>query len=395
MDSLDVAALRADTPGCEKVVHFNNAGSSLPPAPVVDTMIDHLRLEAQLGGYEAAAARAEQIQAFYTEAAGLLGARPEEIAFANNSTHAYATALSAIDFEPGDVVLTTRDDYISNQIAFLSLRRRRGVRVVHAPDAPGGGVDVGAMAALMRAHRPRLVAVTHVPTSSGLIAPVAEIGRHCRELELLYLVDACQSIGQLPLDVTSIGADLLTATGRKFLRGPRGTGLLYVSERVLAAGYEPLFIDMRGAHWTADGTYQPVASAARFEDWEFPYAGLLGLTAAIRYARRAGVSQLSRRALGLAASLRARLDELDGFRVLDRGPDLGALVTVTVAGAAPEPLKAELAGHGINSSVTLREHARFDFADKGVEWCLRLSPHYYNTEAEVDRVIEVLAGLRR
>ncbi|GAB7045846.1 aminotransferase class V-fold PLP-dependent enzyme [Catenuloplanes indicus] len=392
METLDVAALRADTPGCARVVHLNNAGSSLPPEPVLDAMTGHLRLEAEIGGYEAADARAEQIQGFYTEAAALLGARPAEIAFANNSTHAYATALSAIDFAPGDVVLTTRDDYISNQIAFLSLARRRGVRVVHAPDAPGGGVDVDAMAALMRAHRPRLVAVTHVPTSSGLIAPVAEIGRHCRELDLLYLVDACQSIGQLPLDVTAIGADLLTATGRKFLRGPRGTGLLYVSARVLEAGYEPLFIDMRGAQWTGTGDYRTVASAARFEDWEFPYAALLGLTAAIRYARRIGVPALSRRALGLAASLRDRLRGIDGVRVLDRGPELGAIVTCAVAGAEPEPLKAELAGHGINSSVTLREHARFDFADKGVEWCLRLSPHYFNTEEEIDRAADVLGA---
>ncbi|GAB7039181.1 MULTISPECIES: aminotransferase class V-fold PLP-dependent enzyme [Catenuloplanes] len=390
MENLDVAALRADTPGCARVVHLNNAGSSLPPAPVLDAMTGHLRLEAEIGGYEAADARAEQIQDFYTEAAALLGAQPAEIAFANNSTHAYATALSAIDFAPGDVVLTTRDDYISNQIAFLSLARRRGVRVVHAPDAPGGGVDVDAMAALMRAHRPRLVAVTHVPTSSGLIAPVAAIGRHCRELDLLYLVDACQSIGQVPLDVTEIGADLLTATGRKFLRGPRGTGLLYVSARVLAAGYEPLFIDMRGAHWTEPGAYRPVATAARFEDWEFPYAGLLGLSAAIRYARRIGVPALSRRAVGLAASLRDRLREIDGVTVLDRGPALGAIVTCAVDGAAPAPLKATLTGHGINSSVTLREHARFDFADKGIEWCLRLSPHYFNTEGEIDRVVDVL-----
>jgi selenocysteine lyase/cysteine desulfurase len=395
MENLDVATLRADTPGCARIVHFNNAGSSLPPTPVVDAMVGHLRLEAEIGGYEAADARADEVRAFYTEAAALLGARPEEIAFANNSTHAYATALSAVDFAPGDVVLTTRDDYISNQIAFLSLHRRRGVRIVHAPDAPGGGVDVDAMAALMREHRPRIVAVTHIPTNSGLVQPVAEIGRHCRAQELLYLVDACQSIGQVPLDVAEIGADLLAATGRKFLRAPRGTGLLYVSERVLKAGYEPLFIDMRGARWTETGRYEPVATAARFEDWEFPYAALLGAAAALRYANRFGMPALSERTLGLAARLRESVRALDGFRVLDRGPRLGALVTCTVAGWEPEPLKAELAGRGIHGSVTLREHARFDFTDRDVDWCLRLSPHYFNTDEEVDRVVDELRGLAR
>ncbi|MFI7111675.1 aminotransferase class V-fold PLP-dependent enzyme [Nonomuraea sp. NPDC050227] len=244
---LDVAALRADTPGAEEVVHFNNAGCGLLPAPVLAAMVDHLRLEAHLGGYEAAAARAAQVADFYAETAALINCAPRNVAFAGSATHAFSTALSAIPFAAGDVVLTTRNDFISNQIAFLSLARRFGIRVVHAPDLPEGGVDVAAMAALMRRHRPRLVAATHIPTNSGLVQPVAEIGRHCRELDLLYLVDACQSVGQYPVDVEEIGCDLLTATCRKFLRGPRGSGFLYVADRVLDAGYEPLFIDMHGA----------------------------------------------------------------------------------------------------------------------------------------------------
>ncbi|MFF2353761.1 aminotransferase class V-fold PLP-dependent enzyme [Kitasatospora sp. NPDC058115] len=393
---LDIAALRADTPGCESVIHFNNAGAGLMARPVLQAMADHLHLEATTGGYEAAEARAAEVAGFHTAVARLLNAAPGTVAFAGSATHAYAKALSAIDFRPGDTVLTTRNDYASNQIAFLSLRRRFGVRVVHAPDHPdGSGVDVGAMAALMRTERPRLVAVTHVPTSSGLVQPVAEIGRHCRELDLLYLVDACQSVGQLEVDVEEIGCDLLTATGRKFLRGPRGSGFLYVSERALRAGYEPLFIDLHGARWTAPGEYRPVGTAARFEEWEFSYATLLGCAEAVRYALRVGPAAVARRTPGLAARLRERLDGLPGVRLLDGGPAPAALVTLTVAGWQAEPFKAALDARGVNSSLNFREYAQFDFDDKDVAWCLRLSPHYYNTEDEVDEVADTVARLVR
>ncbi|MFL1378358.1 aminotransferase class V-fold PLP-dependent enzyme [Nocardiopsis protaetiae] len=390
---LDVAALRAATPGCERVVHFNNAGCGLLATPVLDAMVDHLNLEARIGGYEASAARAAEVRGFYTEIAALINTRPDNIAFAGSATHAYANALSSIPFEAGDVILTTRDDFISNQIAFLSLRKRFGVRIVHAPDAPGGGVDVEAMAALMRTHRPRLVSATHVPTNSGLVSPVAEIGRHCRELDLLYLVDACQSVGQLAIDVEEIGCDLLTATCRKFLRGPRGSGFLYVSDRVLEAGYEPLFIDMHGARWTEPGGYEPAATAARFEEWEFPYATVLGSAAAVRYAREVGIGAIEQRTPALAARLRDRLEPLPGVRVLDRGPRLAALVTFEVQGWEAQPFKEAVDARGVNSALSFREFARFDFGDKDVDWCLRLSPHYYNTEEEVDRVADAIADL--
>ncbi|MFB7615639.1 aminotransferase class V-fold PLP-dependent enzyme [Kitasatospora sp. NPDC056181] len=391
---LDLAALRADTPGCDSVIHFNNAGCGLMARPVLGAMLDHLRLEAAIGGYEASAARAAEVADFHAATAELVHTRPGNIAFAGSATHAYSKALSAIDFRPGDVVLTTRNDFISNQIAFLALRRRHGVEIVHAPDHPdGSGVDVAAMAALMRARRPRLVAATHVPTNSGLVQPVAEIGRHCRELDLLYLVDACQSVGQLDVDVERIGCDLLTATCRKFLRGPRGSGFLYVSDRVLAAGYEPLFIDMYGARWTGPESYRPVDTAARFEEWEFPYATVLGSAAAVRYALRVGIGPVARRTPALAARLREQLAGVPGVRLLDGGPAPAALVTFAIEGWRPQPFKAAMDARGINSALSFREFAHFDFADKDVEWCLRLSPHYYNTEDEVDAVAATVAEL--
>jgi len=356
-------------------------------------MLEHLNLEARIGGYEASAARAAEVRGFYNETAALINCGPDNVAFFGSATHAYATALSAIAFQAGDVILTTRNDFISNQIAFLSLRKRFGVQIVHAPDAPEGGVDVAAMAALMRAHRPRLVAVTHIPTNSGLVQPVAEIGAHCRELDLLYLVDACQSVGQYPIDVAEIGCDLLTATCRKFLRGPRGSGFLFAADRVLRAGYEPLFIDMHGARWIEPGRYLPVDTAARFEEWEFPYATVLGAAAAVRYARQVGLEAIAGRSPVLAAQLRSRLEAIPGVRVLDRGPQLGAIVTFAIEGWPPQAFKAAMDARGINSALSFREFAVIDFEDKIVDWCLRLSPHYYNTEEEVEQVTAAVAEL--
>jgi selenocysteine lyase/cysteine desulfurase len=393
---IDVAALRADTPGCETVIHFNNAGCALPPTPVMQAMLDHLQLEARIGGYEAAAARQSEVRGFYTAIAGLIHAGPDNIAYARSATDAYSKALSAIPFERGDVILTTRNDFISNQIAFLSLRKRFGVEVVHAPDvADGGGVDVEAMAALMRSRRPRLVAATHVPTNSGLVQPVAAIGRHCRELDLLYLVDACQSVGQFDIDVRAIGCDLLTATCRKWMRGPRGTGFLYVSDRVLRGGYEPLFLDMCGARWTETDRYQPVATAARYEEWENSYALVLGSAAAARYALHVGVAAIRQRTSALASRLRDRLAAIAGVRVLDRGKEPAALVTFDVEGWQPEPFKQAIDARGINSALSFREFALYDFGDKQAEWALRFSPHYYNTEKEVDTAADAVAEVVR
>jgi selenocysteine lyase/cysteine desulfurase len=375
------------------VIHFNNAGAGLMPQPVVDAMTNYLRVEVELGGYEAAAAHRSEIEDFYAATSTLLGCEPRNVAFTTSATDAYARALSAIPFERGDVILTTRNDYISNQIAFLSLRKRFGVEVVHAPDVEEGGVDVDALVRLMRERQPRLVAVTHIPTNSGLVQPVAEIGACCRERDLLYLVDACQSAGQLPLDVEEIGCDFLSATSRKFLRGPRGGGLLYVSDLALAAGYEPLFLDMRGARWTGFEEYESLETARRFEDWEFSYATVVGAATAIRYALAIGLDQIAERAKALGASLRKALAAVDGVRVLDRGRELCAIVTIDAPAA--DDLHDELERRGINTSVSELQHARYDFADKRVDAALRLSPHYYNTEAEIDEVVAAIGELTR
>jgi len=390
-----LAQWRADTPGCSERVHLNNAGAGLMPHPVLDAMVGHLQAEARIGGYESADAVAGAIEECYASVAQLLGAQPHNIAVVENSTVAFFQALSAFDFRPGDVIATTRNDYISNQLAYLSLAKRAGVEVRRAADLPSGGADPDSMRQLLKDPKVRLLAVTWIPTNSGLIQPVEALGEIASAAGVPYLIDACQAAGELPIDVAGLRCDFLSATARKFLRGPRGLGFLYVSDRALQRGDYPLYIDMRGANWTGADTFEPVNTARRFENWESSYALVLGLGAAARYALHVGIENGGGRARTLAALLRQKLAALPGCRVLDRGRELAAIVTVEVEGWEAPDLVARLRERGINTSATLRVYAVIDMDEKKARSAVRLSPHYYNTEGEIDGAVEVLASIAR
>ena len=390
----DLARWREDTPSAMLGrVHLNNAGASLMPLPVHRMVIDHLEREMRLGGYEAEEEAAVRIDRCYEEVAALVGARPRNVAMVENATVAFAQALSAVDPQPGDVVVTTANDYASNQLMYLALAERRGVEVVRAGELAEGGVDPDSVGHIIRSRRPALVALTWIPTNSGLVQPAEEVGRLCAEAEVPYLVDACQAVGQMPVDVAELHCHFLAATGRKFLRGPRGTGFLYVSDRALSMGSKPLHLDMRGADWVADRKYALRPDARRFENWEFAWALVLGLGEAAWYARQVGLDVARDRAWRLAAELRASLEEVDGVRVLDQGARLCAIVTAKLQGIdAPAAVQA-LREQGINTSSIDRTSALLDMDAKGVTAALRLSPHYFNTESELRAAVSAVAGI--
>ncbi len=389
MDAL-VKQWRDDTPGCARQIHFNNAGSGLMPRAVLDAMVAHLNREADFGGYESADDAEGAVADAYASVAKVLGTQSRNIAVVENSTVAFFQALSAFDFKPGDVIVTTRNDYISNQLAYLSLARRHGVEVRRAADLASGGADPQSVKELLRDSRVRLLAVTWVPTNSGLMQPVETLGEIAEAAGTPYLVDGCQAVGQIPVDVATLRCDFFSGTARKFLRGPRGIGFLYVSDRALKRGDFPLYIDMRGADWVSADSFAPAPDARRFENWEFAYNLVLGLGEAARYALAVGVERGGRRARDLAATLRGKLGELRGIRVLDRGNELAAIVTIEVAGWEASELSRVLRTCGINTSASLRAYAVIDMDEKRAASALRLSPHYYNTEDEIDRVVDQL-----
>ncbi|NML21182.1 aminotransferase class V-fold PLP-dependent enzyme [Pseudoflavitalea sp. G-6-1-2] len=386
----EVLGFRNDTSGCYNVIHLNNAGAGLMPDIVTKAQLDHIKLEAEIGGYEASALRAAEIQNFYVVCAKLFNCKPGNIAFTASATDAYTRALSSIPFVSGDIILTDCDDFVSNQIQFLSLQKRLGVKLVRIKNAAIGGVDLNDLEEKLKRYQPRLLAITHIPTNSGLVQPVEEIAKIYKaytqqhEGKTWYILDACQSAGQMKLDVAALHCDFLSITCRKFLRGPRGTGALYISDRALQAGLEPMFIDMRGAEWTNKDEYRQQPTALRFEDWEFAYSTVVGTAAAIEYCLAIGEQRIWEQVKYLSGYMRNQLATINGVRVLDKGPEVGGVVTFHMQGSDAKSIVSELLKHKINVVPSYRAFGVIDFDEKGVEWAVRASPNYYNTIEEID-----------
>jgi cysteine desulfurase / selenocysteine lyase len=389
--NFDLERARQDTPGCENVLHFNNAGASLMPLPVLEATIAHLQLEAQIGGYEAAERSHDVVERVYDAAAALISCSPDEIAIIENATRAWDMAFYSIPFSPGDRILTAVAEYASNYIAFLQIARKTGATIEVIPNDEHGQISVAALRNAID-ERVKLIAITHVPTNGGLVNPAAEVGKVAREAGVLYLVDACQSVGQMPIDVNVIGCDMLSATGRKFLRGPRGTGFLYVRRSVLER-LEPPFLDLHAAEWVTRDRYEMLPNARRFENWETNYAGKIGLGVAIDYALQWGLDTQWRRIKTLAYNLRARLSTLPGVIVRDRGVTQCGIVTFSVDGKDPEEIKRRLADQHINVSVSVQSGTRLDMEDRRLSSLVRASVHYYNSEEEVERFCAAMASI--
>ena len=379
---IDVERARRETPGCAHVLHFNNAGAALMPQPVLDATISHLQLEARLGGYEAYAEAHDPIAHTYDAAAALIGCARDEIALTENATRAWDMAFYSIPFKAGDRILTAMTEYASNYIAFLQMSRRTGAIVEPIPNDEYGQVSVGALRSMID-QRVKLIAITHVPTSGGLVNPIIEIGKVAREAGILYLVDACQSVGQMPIDVNKIGCDLLSTTGRKYLRGPRGTGFLYVRNEAFDR-LDPVFLDLHAATWVAPGAYEIQPNARRFETWEKSYAGLIGLGTAIDYATSWGIENIWQRVHPLAYRLRTQLSALPGVIVHDRGVTQCGIVTFTVEGMDPHEIQCHLIERHVNTTVAEYSSTLLDLQARKLDYMVRASVHYYNTEDEID-----------
>jgi len=390
--TFDLDRARRDTPGCEHVLHFNNAGASLMPRPVLDAVIDHLKLEAEIGGYEAAASAVSSVERVYDAAADLIHCSRDEIAVVENATRAWDMAFYAIPFRPGDRILTSMAEYASNFIAYLQIAAKSGAQVEVVPNDEHGQISVRALRNLMD-PRVRLISLTHVPTNGGLVNPAEEVGEVAREAGVLYLLDACQSVGQMAVDVEKIGCHMLSVTGRKFLRGPRGTGFLYVRKGILEQLHPP-FLDLHAARWVDRGSYEIRPDARRFENWESNCAAKIGLGVAIDYALAWGLDTIKRRVSALAEELRTRLSMIAGVLVRDLGVRRCGIVSFTVQGKEPEEIRKGLAKHRINVSISPADFTLLDMRERKLESGLvRASVHYYNSEEELDRFCRILESM--
>ncbi len=392
---IDVDRARAETPGCRDVAHFNNAGASLPTRATLDTVIAHLEYEARVGGYAAADAVAERSAAVYASVASLVGAVPDEIALVESATRAWdavAYALGA-SFQPGDRILTSRAEFASNVIGLLQLARRTGARVEVVPDDDVGQLSVDALHEMLDV-RVRLVAMSWIPSQGGLVNPAAAVGAVTRDAGVPYLLDACQAAGQLPIDVDTLGCDFLSGTGRKYLRGPRGTGFLYV-RRDWIARLDPPFLDVHAARWAPGDALVVRDDARRFESWEHSVANRLGLGAAVDQALALGVDAIAARVIALGTSLREQLATVPGLTLQDRGVERCGIVTFTVDGVDVYELAARLRAQRVNIGVSTIDFARYDFESRGLEAVARASVHYYNSDEELARLVDAVARAPR
>ena len=389
--TIDVDTLRAETPGCANVTHFNHAGSSLMPQSVIDAVVTHTIREGDIGGYEAEDEAADRIAAVYDLTAELLNADRSEVAMIENATRAWDMVFYAIPFQPGDRILTAMAEYHSNVIAFYQMRKR-GVSVEVVPNDASGQLDVVALADMMN-ERVRLVAISHMPTNGGLVQPAEDIGRVVAKWPALYLLDACQSAGHKPLDVRAIGCHMLSASARKYLRGPRGQGFLWVDSGVVEQ-LEPPMLDGHAAHWSDRDSYELMPDARRFENWERSFANILGMGEAIRLANALGGDAIWARIQQQAALLRSRLAEIPGVTVTDIGAIQSGIVTFTMEGSDPDDIQRRLLAQRINVTTSSVASTRFDMEDRGLEKVVRSSVHYLTTDDEIDHLVSALGALR-
>jgi selenocysteine lyase/cysteine desulfurase len=387
---IDVARARAETPGCGERIHLNNAGASLMSRRVLDTQLGHLRLEARIGGYEAARATEDAFEDIYQSIARLIGSSTDEIALVENATAGWNLAFHSIALQPGDTILTAEAEYAANFIAYLKAAKDHGARVQVIPSDETGQLDIDALRNAID-DRTRLISITHVPTNGGLVNPAEEVGTIAREAGVPYLLDACQSVGQLDLDVDRLQCDFLAATGRKYLRGPRGTGFLYV-RRSMLENVTPPMVDLHGATWMELDRYELRSDARRYENWEFNHAAVRGLGVAVDEAMGWGLPAIEERVVGLGASLRSKLTRA-GFDVYDLGRRLCGIVSVHVPGIAAVDVRDRLFERAINVSVTTPSSTRIDAERRGLPNLLRLSVHYFNTDEELDSTVSALTDL--
>ena len=387
----DVARFRSETAGVKEVIHLNNAGSSLPPDVVRNAVLGYLDEETRLGGYEIHEKYYDEIEGVYDSIARLIHADAFEIAVLENATVAWSMAFKSITFKDGDEILTCQADYSSNYLSYLLLQKQVDIRVKVVPNDESGQIDVGVLESMIN-DRTRLISLVHVPTNSGLVSPAEAVGAIAKKYGVLYLLDACQSAGQVPLDVQKIGCDMLSATGRKYLRGPRGTGFLYVSSKVMSQ-LTPPFINLHSAEWTATNEYRFRDGARRFENWESNFAGILGLKKAVDYIHNIGMEPIWQRVQQLGAQLRVHLSALEKVNVHDIGAVKGGIVTFSVDGYAAAEVKSFAGKAGINISWLGTPNARLDMEARGIPELARASVHYYNTTEELAELAEVLGRL--
>ncbi len=391
MTNTEIEQFRAETKGTAERIHFNNAGSSLPPDVVIDTVIKYLQEEAVFGGYETEVKYSKQLDNVYALIAQLINADANEIAIVESASMGWWIAFNGVGLQKGDVIITCEMEYVTNILGFLHAKKELGVEVKIIPNDAGGNFCLQALEDAITPQT-KLFAFTHIGSTAGNVMPAAEIGKIARKHNILYLLDACQSIGHLPVDIKEIGCDMLAVTGRKYLRAPRGTGFLYVRKEVQDS-LKLMFMDGFSAPKVTNSDYVTRSDARRFELYERSRATTLGLGKAIEYLLNIGIEKIWQRVQYLAGIMRKQLAAIDGVQVHDIGDQKCGIVTFSVNGVNSYIVKNKLAEKSINVSVGKAHSTLFYMEKHNLASVVRASVHYYNTEHEIQVLCEVLKNI--
>lgn len=362
------------------MIHLNTAGAGLMPEPVTKAMLDCVGREAAAGGYETEQHYDHILQhEVYQRIAGLLGASVEDIAFFDSATRAWCSVICRLNPGPADRIWITPYEYAGNLISLFRLRARTGCRIEVIPSTPDGDLDLAWIAANIT-DDVALVSITHIPSGCGLVNPVAEIGRLLAPHRCIYAVDGCQSAGHVRVCMAEIGCQLFTGAGRKFLRGPRGTGFAYVAPELRAA-LVPDIHDLHVAGVVSPDTYELTDTTARsLELAERSTAVVVGLNAALLHHESVADPYHNQDVFDM---LRATVAENPGIDLINPGTVQSGIVSFRHETVSAEQICRELAGHGINVWQIRGDHTPLYMARRGVDRAVRASVHYYNTADEV------------
>lgn len=385
---IDVERVRSDTQVAQEVIYFNNARVSPYPRPAARAIRDFVEVEATGGWAELDATEIHRDTR--AALARLLNSTEDNTILTTSATHAFNLIVNGLDWGPDQNVVMSDLAYRSIAIALLHLEARLGVQLRVAP-SDELLIDPETLLALVD-DKTRLVVVPQLATFSGVIQPVTRLAELLAETGALFAVNGTQALGQIPVDVQAIGSDFFFATSRKWLRGPRGLGVLNVKPGLIPR-LLPTTVGHTAALWTGPGEYEIVASPDRFHAGDHPFALMKGLSASADYAMGVGVESIFERNLELGSYAREALRSA-GIKIHDDVHGQTGNIPLQVGERDPDDVVDHLRAHGVAACVIYEENNLLALRRMGARSLVRLSISYFNTKEEIDRVSALLEEIK-
>lgn len=378
-------------------VYVNSAAASPPPRQVVDTSIDYLQKTASLGPYLPSFREEvyQKIEETREKAAKFIGAKTSEMAFVKNGTEGINFIANGLTWNKGDEIILADIEFHSNYTPWLKLRDKKKVHLKIIKTDFSGVIDVNLIEQEI-SNRTKLITVSHLSNASGALQHIEKICEIAKKRDVLTLINASQTLGLIPINVQELDCDFLTGCGRKWLRGPEGSGILYIRES-LVESIEPTIIGWGGTTWDFEtNEYYYLSTARRVEAGCPIVPSILGLGAAIDYAQNIGIEEIVTKVEALTRYSFQQLSVIEGIAIY--GPknieNRLAIIPFNVEGLHPDEITNYLEKNNIIiESGTFM--ANMLLQHYGINKMVRISPHYFNTKVEIDFIVTLIKFLKK